>query len=177
MSYLPALIESLRFLARAGASSIVMACDSAYVDIQNLRSHVSVPLINLPQIVIRSISQQYEPCRIGLLAAPAVLESKLYTAPLQALGFDVVIPSPKVQVKVEHAIYDPKNGIKACQSSSQPQRLLNVAIKSLERKRVKAIILGCTDIPTVRMYSRVPLVDPAIICARYILHSTKKRFK
>lgn len=174
--YLPALTQSIKVLERAGASIIVFACDSAYASLPTLQHSTKARLLNLPALTTKWISTRFKPCRLGLLAAPATIASGLYTKPLQRYGFTLITPSRSVQKSyVEKSIYHPRKGIKAGNYGKYPQKLLQFAIRSLEKQKVRGIILGCTDIPIVRLTSRVPLIDPASIIAEIVIRLSGKR--
>ena len=82
--------------------------------------------------------------RIGLLASPITMQSKLYQTSLSTHGFDVVLPNQEHIQLLGESIGQIVSG----EYEEGRDYLLYVA-DLLKDKQVDALLLGCTEIPLV----------------------------
>lgn len=164
-SIVPFLVEGVTRLERAGASFIVIPCNTAHYFYDDMQKAVSVPIIHMIRETADEVATLHPgKKRIGLLATSGTIDSGLYSKALTARGFSVLIPDQQVQAdNVMRAIY----GIKANEDRKGLEDLLAVAGAHLEQKGAEVIVLGCTEIPLVfnPARSKVPVVNATRVLA------------
>ncbi|PEN13498.1 aspartate racemase [Longibacter salinarum] len=115
---------------------------------------------------------------VGTLSTLAVYDLGLHRKPLEAAGFDVVVPDDDIKEEVvNRTIFDTEFGIKAQTNpvTDKARQNLVIAIDHLVEKGADAVVLGCTELPLAPMVeerSDVLLVDPAEILARVLIRET-----
>jgi len=160
-------------LWKAGASVIVMPCNTAHAYLDRLRAHLPLPFVDMPAETIAQIAQGPQQRRLGLLATSGTVDSRVYADAAARAGLSLITPNPPWQDKVMNAIYGAR-GIKAGFRDGECLADVLEAIHHLAERNVDVIILGCTELPLlfpriealpVRGLS-VELVDPAMVLAR-----------
>lgn len=144
-SPLPALRASAQRLVAAGASAIVMPCNTAHLWFDELQSGVALPMLHLVDAAVDAVVQRLGPgAPVGLLATEATLHSGLYT---RRRNGDVhwVLPTARER----ETWITP--GIAAVKAGRLPagRALLDPALQALARRGARAVVLGCTEIPLV----------------------------
>ena len=155
-----ALSQTARNLERAGASLLIIPCNSAHIYFKRLTRHFRLPFLHIVDEVGKEAARHGFKS-LGLLASKGVIQSRLYQQRLQNFGF--IIPTKADCDLVHQAIYK----IKAGEKDEAFGMLLPVA-KSLGNSGAEAIILGCTEIPLVLKEEKIglPLLDSVSILAR-----------
>lgn len=162
------LLQSISKLEIAGATHVVVICYSAHIGINTVLKGTAVQLIDVTSLTTDWIVKNVSEKEIGLLAAPAVMDSRLYANPLMAHGYHVHCPSQFAQKSlVEAAIYDPIFGIKAG-NYQDSRRLIDEAISGIVADGAKKILLGCSDLSVVFLSEDCLIIDPLKICAEYV---------
>lgn len=178
--------KSLRRLAKAGATDIVMTCNTAHHFFPQLESiirdeHLNVNLIHIVDATLSLLDKMKPGARkVGLLATDGTLEQKIYQrrATEQGREFEWVIPEPSVQKKVMDGIY---KGVKAG-NNALGTKLLEEAAKHMKDKGVDAMLLACTEIPialehvniTDNRGEPIPMVDTLEAQARMCIERAKE---
>jgi len=173
---LPPLIESARRLQSAGSGFLLLACVTAHYYLNQVRSAVHIPVMNMIEETAETIYAEWgSKVKVGLLATSGTVRSSIFDVALAQKGIHVVYPSHHAQEKlVMEAIYGPR-GIKASYKE-EPLELLKKAIDELMRKDVDHIILGCTDISEA-FHARLDFfsfIDPMEILARRAIETWKE---
>ena len=108
--------------------------------------------------------------KVGLLASPMTIKFGLYQKALPN-RVEIILPSIKQIEKIEDII---RNVIAGRNSIIDSRKLLRIA-KSLEKRGVQGIILGCTELPFVFPRNKGFLVfDSVEILSRALL---RKHYK
>ncbi|WP_186164627.1 aspartate/glutamate racemase family protein [Burkholderia gladioli] len=147
-SPVPEIAESLDLLARCGAQFAAIACNTAHVFLDEIRSRATLPVIDMIAATSERLAQ-LGLHRVALLATEGTVASGLYQHPLEAAGIEVVVPDAAGQALVSAAIYDPLRGIKASASPLDSRMLGELARVSetlLEGDRAQALLIACTDL-------------------------------
>jgi len=162
---IPYLVEGVTRLEKAGASFIVIPCNTAHYYYDTMQEAISVPIIHMiKETVNEAINKYPDAKRIGLLATSGTIESKLYDNELAKKGLWIIIPDNETQnEKVMKAVF----GIKAGKENKISKDLLAEAGQYLISKGAELIILGCTEIPLVFNNNRinVPVVNATRVLA------------
>ena len=167
-SPLAAMLDCGRRLVAAGASLIVMPCNTAHLWFDELRSGLKVEMLHIVDSALDdALNYSGSGAKIGLLATEATLASCLYKKRLANIGdctAEWVLPA---QREISRFIMP---GIAAVKASDLVlgKRLLSSAARALTDRGATILILGCTEIPIVlNPHSvNVPVVDPTVSLAR-----------
>jgi len=157
---LPLLKSTAQNLEKAGASFILIPCNSAHYFLGKIREAVNIPIIDMLGETVARIKEQ----RVGLLAADGTAKSGLYQKYCQERGIEVLNPHNSEQEIVMKLIYEIKSG-EIC--SKGKDRLIKVA-DGLIKRGAKAIIVGCTELSLLLKEGdiQVTLYDPLDILAQ-----------
>ena len=174
-SPLPMMIETARNLEEAGATFIVVPCVTAHYYIDELRSHVDIPIMSIIDEIARDLAIRFPTVRrIGLLATTTTIRIGLFHQRLSVQAIEVLVPPPEDQGLLMSAIYDEK-GIKAgILSAGNKEKILQAALSVVE-SGAQAVIAGCTEVPLVLTRSDlpVPLIDSLEVLARAAIRAAK----
>ncbi len=169
-SPVPYLIDSARLLEKWGADFIAIACNTAHVFIEEIQNSVSIPVLNLPKILVESLKENYVlGSEIILLATTGTIKSNLYTKYLT--DFKVLIPDEESQKNnVMEAIYGDK-GVKKSHQIEWGKNKLIEALEKLRTENTKAVIVGCTEISLAIQGSSyvLPVLNPLYFLAKKIV--------
>jgi aspartate racemase len=161
----PYLVEGVTRLEKAGASLIVIPCNTAHYFYDDMQRAVRIPVLHMIRETVQTVVARHPDCRrVGLLATNGTISSGLYGKEFRARGIDVLYPDESIQSEcVMKAVY----GIKAGRDKQTAEDLLFAAGASLERQGAQVIVLGCTEIPLAFNPKRasVPVVNATQVLA------------
>lgn len=142
-SPLPAMIDSLRILERAGVSCIIMPCNTAHYWYEDLKSSVNIHFISIIDTACNKIIEMGIK-RIALLATTATIYTQLYQDKLKKHKIECIIPDEINQYKIMQSIISYKAGdlIKA-------KELIYPYIDQLKSLGINKFVMGCTEIPLI----------------------------
>lgn len=181
-----AMAEIVRQLEGAGAVVAGVPCNTAHapsifdtMQAELDRTGHQIRVLHMIEETVRFMQEKMPHVgRVGTLSTLAVYELGLHRRPLDAAGFEVVVPDDPVKKEiVNRTIFDTEFGLKARSSpvSDEARENLVFAIDHLVDKGADAVVLGCTELPLAPMVeerSDVLLVDPAEILARALIRET-----
>lgn len=181
-----AIAEIAQQLEAVGAVVAAMPCNTAHAPaifdtvVEELaRTGHRIRLMHMIEETVRFMQQRMRHVqRVGTLSTLAVYELGLHRRPLEAAGFDVVVPDDDVKRDVvNRTIFDPTFGLKAQSHPVTPRARKNLlaAIEHLCDKGADAVVLGCTELPLAPLVEGRPdvlLVDPTEILARALIRET-----
>lgn len=178
-----AIAEVLLKLEKAGASIAGIPCNTAHsekifkviqLELEKVKSRIQV--LNMIDETVSFIASNYaDVTKVGVLSTTGTYKSKLYTSALLSKGYEVIVPTLKMQEEIIHpAIYDKTYGIKTLSNPIHPQARENLVrgISYLKEQGAEIVILGCTEIPlaiTESKINEVITVDPTNILARALI--------
>lgn len=181
----PALVIAQLFLKleKAGATVAGIPCNTAHAEkifrvvVDQLeKTESKITLLNMIDETISYIASNYPQVKhIGVLSTTGTYQSELYSAPLQAKGYKVIVPPWQMQEELIHpAIYHKTYGIKTCSNPIKDQARQNLlkGISYLEDQHAEVVILGCTEIPLAipeATINNLILIDPTNILARALI--------
>ena len=138
------VISCLPILEKAGCGVAGIACNTAHVFLPVVQRRTNISFLSMPKLVGEHIARQRWR-RVGLLATPNTLRSRLYD---EALPKDVELVRPRRELAVaaEKLIFRMLGG----QSSpSDKNRLRKIVGDFKETAHLDAVILGCTELPLI----------------------------
>lgn len=154
-------------LERAGADFIVMPCITAHYFLDEIRSAVTVPFVDLVHEAVSFAAKYYSGLeRAGLLGSSGTVESRLVHDAFARQGVVVMDPTPEEQALVNEAIFG-EQGIKAGFCGQAQTTSLFETAEALIRRGAQAIIAGCTEVPLALRKDDlgVPFIEPMEIGA------------
>ena len=175
-SPLPQMIEGAQCLEKAGASMVVMPCNTAHYFYKEISDAISIPFIHMPQETVKYIQKNFPNVKkVGLLATSATIQSTIYHSIFTE--HEVLVPLNKEQESVMNAIFT-ERGVKAGKEEL-PRILLDPVCDHLAQQGAQAIIAGCTEISLIlKQYAAgLPVIDPLNILAISALNKTSVRVK
>lgn len=162
------LVEGVTRLEKAGASFVVIPCNTAHYFHADMQAAVKIPVLHMIRETARTVAERHPDCRrVGLLATDGTISSGLYEKEFRARKIAVVYPDARVQKDcVMKALYGPA-GIKAGGDKQANEDLLFTAGRDVERRGAQVIVLGCTEIPLAFNPKRasVPVVNATRVLA------------
>ena len=162
-SPLAAMIASGRRLVRAGASLVVIPCNTAHLWFDDLQSALGLTMLHLVDAALEdAIATVGSHATIGLLCTDATLASGLYMNRT---------PQVRWALPTAHEMLDwVMPGIQAVKAGELDRggELLGAAAQALARRGAQALVLGCTEVPLVLDPSNapVPVIDATASLAR-----------
>lgn len=155
---LPWLLQGVRGLKAAGCDYIVIPCNTAHFWYHELVK-LDVPIIHIVDSVADALRQVHVVnTTIGVMGTQATVELGLYQYHLNKLGWNCLTPSKEeMDTLVQPAI----DLIKAGDLESSYPMLMTV-VDSLIARGVRAVVLGCTEIPLAvqdHVRNDIPLIN------------------
>lgn len=176
VSYLNTVIETAHCLCQAGATMLVIPCNTAHARFSELQSAVPVPIINMVEVTAAAIARQYgSDSTVGILATDGALQVRLYQRALERYGIECIVPSEHAQQNVMQSIYTIKAG-KLVESATA----FNPVIDELVRRGAHRILLGCTELSLCfEEIQRIgySVIDPLRIVARHLVENRHQPFE
>ncbi len=145
-SPLPAMTESARLLAAAGADFIIMPCNTAHFWLAELRAVTSIPIHSMIDNAAAFVAERHGELsgRILLLATEATVSLNLYQQAFAAKGMALQLPDPDEQKMLDKAV----RRVKAGELADNPYLgELNVMLARFAEAGTGAALAGCTEVP------------------------------
>lgn len=141
-SPISAMKEEAQRLINAGASLIVMPCNTAHYFYDELSRSSNVPIINIIEETVKHCCNKGLK-RIGVLATEGTVRSRSYDMVCEKYGIECVVPNEENQKILNDIIYSQiKTGL-----TPDMDAFFNVC-SSLEN--CDALILGCTELSLLK---------------------------
>ena len=140
---LPYLIEGARSIEQAGASALVIPCNTAHAWYGALQAAVSIPIIHIADAALAQIKVCSDQPRIGLLSTPGTIKSGVYTQHRSEIHW-VVPPEDLLNRSVLPAI----RSVKANDIPTAVEQLA-LAEDWIKAQQVETVILACTELPVI----------------------------
>jgi len=120
-----------------------LACNSAHTTLVDLEQEAKAPFISIAgEAAQESVRRGYK--RVGLLASPTTIFSGVYQTEFLDKNIEVVLPENGYIEELGEIIGQIVGG----EFKAPKARLLKIA-DSLKKKKIEAIVLGCTELPLV----------------------------
>jgi aspartate racemase len=167
----PCMADMGKRLENWGADFLVIACNTAHYYYKDVQQAVTIPVINLIDLVSSYFRNQYpDQENVGLLASPAVAMTGLYTTKLSALGIKDIWPDPESQEMLLDVIKEVKKGNTG---ESVYSRYVKVC-DNLKKKGTKTAIIACTELSALQSDLPIETVDAAHVLAEEIIRIAKR---
>lgn len=166
-SPLPELMAGRDRLIAAGASALVMPCNTAHFWFPDLSADCPVPFISIVDACVAELAPLVKAGdTVGLIATRATLAGRVFDAPLIQAGYTPVIPPDEV---MDELVLPGIEQVKAGQLLPAGP-LIARAVQALREQGASAVILACTETPVALDAVQSPLrancVDSTAALAR-----------
>lgn len=141
----PEMENVARWLERAGADYIAIACNTAHYYYEGIVDAVSIPVVNIMEETASKLSADIGRGKlVGLLATEGTIASGVFQDYLKRHALKTMEPTSEEQTIVTSLIYD---GVKAGARYDRNQ-LLELA-SGLHERGCDAVIVGCTELSVI----------------------------
>ena len=166
-SPLPELLAGRDRLIAAGATALVMPCNTAHFWFADLVKGCAVPFISIVDASVHELHDLGHVGKpIGLIATRATMTAHIFETPLKRAGYALIQPDENMMVTlVLPAIELVKAG-----HAQQGGNLIEKAVQALLAQGAGAVVLACTEMPValdaVQSVLRAQCVDSTAALAR-----------
>ncbi|MBS1101611.1 aspartate/glutamate racemase family protein [Gluconobacter sp. Dm-62] len=171
-SPLPMLQDHALRLQKAGATALVIPCNTAHHFHPDIAAALNIPVLHIADAVCEDLCQLQHAGssvrNVALMATAGTIMSGFYRQRLEKAGFACLIPEPEEQALINEVIRLVKGG--NTPAAIAPVREVS---RRLKAGGADAVILGCTELPLLRdaISDILPYVDStralAQACIRY----------
>lgn len=141
----PEMERVARWLERAGADYLAIACNTAHYYYEGINAAVRIPVLNIMEETAAQLSRKLgEGTPVGLLATEGTVSSGVFQDCLRRHGLSMVEPDAQTQREVSSLIYD---GVKA-NGTYDAAQLVSLA-ERLRAAGCDAVIVGCTELSVI----------------------------
>lgn len=161
-------------LEQREADFIAIPCNTAHAFINRIQQHLSIPIVNMIEEVVKHITEKHSQAKtIGLLATTGTIQTKIYHQAFEETDFQLLTPDEINQGLVMDAIYG-ELGVKAGFINTESKDKLLQAANFLVQHGAQVLILGCTELPLLLQESeqytiadkQVVILDPTVVLAK-----------
>ncbi len=159
------LKDRVRKLNYLQPSCFGLACNTAHTILVDLEQETTVPFVSIPNETAKEVKKRGY-AKVGLLAAPTTIFAGVYQTEFLDKNIEVVLPDNGYIEELGEII----GQIIAGDFKQTKEKLLKIA-DSLKKKKIEALILGCTELPLVfpKNYS-LPVLNTLEILGRSLLN-------
>jgi aspartate racemase len=165
-SIVPWLVEGVTRLERAGASFIIIPCNTAHYFYEDMQAAVKIPILNMIRETVAETARRHpEATRVGLMATSGTIASGLYEREFAARGIQTIVPDSATE---ENVVMKAIRSIKAGEDKKLAEDLLAQAADQLVANGSQVIVLGCTETPLAfnPQRAKAPVVDATRVLAQ-----------
>jgi aspartate racemase len=163
--YAAAVRGSVELVVRAGATHVLIACNTAHARLREIQAGIDVPILDMIRIGLAALVRAHGPQRrVGLLATRGTLDEQVYQRAADGLVAGWVVPGDDDQAVVSDAIL----GVKAGEAERVVNGVVDVC-RRLADRGAEVVVVGCTELSVCwdgLGRAGVPLVDPLRAAAR-----------
>lgn len=134
----------VKILEKGQVSAFGIACNTAHILKENIIKHSDMEFVSMIEQTVNDV-ERIGIRKVGILASPVTITTKLYQSELEERGIEVYNPN-KVQLALLGQIIA---DLVSCKNASKNRDLLLGIAKTLVDNGAEAIILGCTELPLV----------------------------
>lgn len=135
--------DRVRDLSQLKLACLALACNTAHTTLVDLQQETRVPFVSIVAEAAKEVQKRrYK--RVGLLASPTTIFSGVYQTEFLDKNIEVILPDNSDIEELGEIIGQIVSG----EFKAPKSRLLKIA-DNLRKKKVEAIVLGCTELPLV----------------------------
>ncbi len=168
------IFDMIRQFEQRKVDAVIMPCFISHTFIEELRSEIRLPIINLMQALRTHLERRYpQQHKLGILTSNYVRKKALFEQYFDSQKYALIYPDQGLQEQsLMPAIYGPK-GIKAGYVQGDAVDLLYRTCQDLLLQGAQIIVPGCTEIAVVADALRergLPIVDSNQAYVQYALN-------
>lgn len=158
---LPYLLDSVRRLEGAGATLLVMPCNTAHAYLPALLDATELPFVDMVGETLDELTRRATPQDgagpVALLATDGTVRVGLYQRAAEERGIPMLVPDDGAQRLLMDAIGRVKAG--DLDGAAAP---FHAAVEQVAQAGATSVLLGCTELSVlaVRAPAALPAVDP-----------------
>ncbi len=141
---LPVMQEEARRLEQAGATLLVIPCNTAHYFYQGLQNAVNIPMLNIIEETLAHLARG-NIRRFGLLATAGTVRAGAYHTRCAHYGMECVLPTHEEQDTITSIIY---NDIK--QNKPVDMDRFYAVSDALRTRGCEKLVLGCTELSLLK---------------------------
>ena len=168
-------LQIAKFLEKKGCKIIIIACNSASSVAYNyiIKNINSIPIFNVIDPVINSLSDKYEGKKIGVIGTKATIKSNIYQEKIKRKIFSSKVTSletPLLAPMIEEGFFN----------QDISMRIIKKYLNNKNISEVDSLILACTHYPLIkdeilRYYkNNIEVIDSSELTADYIKSELQK---
>ena len=136
------IVDTARRLAAAGAEGLLLASNTMHKAADEVAAATSLPIIDIREAAADRIVAERRN-RIALLGTRFTMTEPFARGPYEAKGIHLQDLSPQWRAEVDRIIYEELAAGRVVRDS---QRKLKTLITELQKQKVQAVVLGCTEL-------------------------------
>lgn len=159
------LLNRVKKLENLDVSCFGIACNTAHILVPKIRLSTKIELISIIEETVKNLVGK-RVRRVGLLASPVTISSRLYQRELEKRGIKILLPEDEEIKLLGRIIGDLVSNRKV----SKNRILLEKIAKKLKQKGAEVIVLGCTELPLAfpKKFD-LPVIDTIEVMANSML--------
>jgi len=134
--------EAAQRLAVAGAEGILLASNTMHRAIEEVEGLTGLPVIDIRKVTAERIARDGRN-RIALLGTRFTMTEPFARQPYEEMGITIHEVAPEWRSEVDRIIYEELVAGRVVRDS---QRKLKTLITELQKQKVQAVVLGCTEL-------------------------------
>lgn len=162
---LPVMEADAKLLEQAGASYIVIPCNTAHYFYEQLQKAVRIPIINIITETVSYITDHLQNVKkIGILATEGTIAAGSYQKACADRGLDFAIPDKSDLQSLMNIIY---RQVKAGKEADFEEFMRIIGV--MKHDGCDAVILGCTELSIIHRdfhMKRMDVVDSLEVLAK-----------
>jgi aspartate racemase len=150
------------------AAAVGIACNTAHLMVNRLPL-AKYNFVSMIDAVVEH-AQKSSVQKVGLLASPHTVRSKLYEDVFRGVGITMVLPNNRELRELHDIITSVISGV-------LPQELeprLSAIARRMHAAGADSVLLGCTELPLVGVDVLIPVIDSVQVLADALLEKTIK---
>lgn len=163
------LLEKICSIHRAGADFAAIASNTPHIVFDEIKSKSPIPLLSIVETTCdKAHNMGFK--NIGLMGTKLTMEAEFYKKPFLEKGISVVVPLEEEQQLIHHKLFSEiELGIF---KKSTKEELLAIAKRMVEKDKIDALILGCTELPIILTENKfgIPFLNTTAIHCETIVN-------
>jgi aspartate racemase len=136
------VVEAAGRLASAGAEGLLLASNTMHKAADSVAAAVALPIVDVRKVTAERLAADGRK-RIALLGTRFTMTEPFARQPYEEAGLAIHDIAPQWRAEVDRIIYEELAGGRVVRDS---QRKLKTLITELQKQKVQAIVLGCTEL-------------------------------
>lgn len=164
------LLKGLQTLENAHVDCIVMACNTVHIFHSYLQSEIKIPIIHIIEETAQKVKEKgFSP--ILVLSSETTNRENLYQNCFEHKNINCFSPNKEEQKLLNTVI----ENVMAGEADLSDKKLIHSIIESYKAQGIKAVVLGCTELPLAfdQEDTDLPLFSSNKILAESVINFAK----